>query len=164
MLIEALDDRDQAMRSEAARSLGQFGPSIASPPLIAKLQSFLTESQVEDVRLASLGALDSLARDDERVARVIVDTAAKDPSVQVRTKAVNVLIPKFDFAVLALVAALDDPNPQVRLAAGNKLAWIGLSDERTVPALCHAALKADDVTREGIGMIFSQLILDRAND
>jgi HEAT repeat protein len=126
--------------------------------------SFLSEGQSEELRAASLDALDSFARDDERVARAIADAAAKDPSFEVRKKAVNLLMPKFDFVVPTFVAALDDPNPQVRLTAGNKLAWLGMTDDRTVPALCHAALKADDVTKEGIGLIFSQLILDRPND
>lgn len=164
MLIEALDDRDLATRTAAARSLGRFGPSIATKPLIDKMQSFLSETQAEDLRLASLETLDSLARDDERIVRAIADAAARDPSFQVRTKAVNMLMPKFDFVIPTLVAAMDDPIPQVRLAAGDKLAWIGLTDDRTVPALCHAALKADDVTKEGIGLVFSQLALGRSED
>jgi HEAT repeat protein len=118
----------------------------------------------EDLRGAALDALDSLARDEARVARVTADVAAKDPSLQVRVKAVNLLRPPADPAMSTLVAALDDPNPQVRLAAGTKLAWVGLSDDRTVPAICHAALKADDVTREGIAIYINQLILDRPND
>ncbi len=164
ILIETLDDNDLATRAEAIRSLGRFGPSIASKPLIEKVLSFLHEGQPEELRAASLDTLDSLARGDERIARVTADAAAKDPSGAVRKKAVNLLVPKFDFVVPTLVAALDDPEPQVRLAAGDKLAWIGMSDDRTVPALCHAALKADDVTREGIGIVFSQLILDRSDD
>lgn len=68
LLIEALDDPDTATRSEAARSLGQFGPGIATKDLIDKLLSYLDEDQAEELRLASLGALDSVARDNESVA------------------------------------------------------------------------------------------------
>lgn len=160
MLIEALDDRDLALRTEATRSLGQLGSTIASKPLIDKMLSFLSEGQSEELRAASLDALDSFARDDERVARAIADAAAKDPSFEVRKKAVNLLMPKFDFVVPTFVAALDDPNPQVRLTAGNKLAGLGLNDDRTVPALCQAARKADEATREGIGTNIEQLHLD----
>ncbi len=164
MLLEALDDPDPAIRTEAARSLGLYGPSIASQPLIDKLLLFLREGQLDELRAASLDTLDSLARGDERIARATATAAASDSSFEVRKQAVNLLMPKFDFVIPAFVAALDDPEPQVRLAAGTKLAWIGLSDDRTVPALCHAALKADDVTREGFALIFSQLVIDRPDD
>jgi HEAT repeat protein len=161
ILIEALDDPDPGIRAEAARSLGQLGRGVASKELIDKLRALLGESRSEDLRLAGLGALRSLAGDDELVARTIAASATEDPSFEVRKTAVNLLMPNFEFVVPALAAALDDPNPQVRLAAGNKLAWVGVTDDRVVPALCRAAIKADAVTREGIGMIFSQLALDR---
>ena len=50
------------------------------------------------------------------------------------------------------------------MIAGSNLAWIGLIDDRIVPALCKAALKADKVTREGIGSNINLLILDRVSD
>ena len=164
ILIEALDDHDLATRTEAARSLGRFGPSIASKPLIDKMLSFLSEGQAEELRLASLEALDSLARDDERIVRAMADAAARDPSFEAAQEGREYPDAEVRFRGSYICRRLDDPDPQVRLAAGNKLAWIGLTDDRTVPALCHAALKADDVTKEGIGMIFSQLALERPND
>ena len=39
-----------------------------------------------------------------------------------------------------------------------------MSDDRIVPALCRAALNADDATREGIGSNIDLLILERPND
>ena len=81
-----------------------------------------------------------------------------------RKKAVTLLVPKFDFGVPSLIAALDDPNPEVQLTAGTKLAWIGLADDRTVPALCHAALTAQGATREGVGMNIDVLVVDRHDD
>ena len=58
--------------------------------------------------MASLGALDELARDDERVVHAFAK-AAGDPSVEVRKTAVGLLLPKYDFVVPVFVAALDDP-------------------------------------------------------
>ena len=160
VLTEVLDDPEAGVRTEAARGLGQLGRGISTKPLIEKLRALLDVNQPEGLRLAALGALDSLARNEEQVARVIADAAARDTSLEVRKNAVNMLFPGFDFAMPTLIAALDDPEPQVRLAAGTKLAMVGLSDDRTVPALCRAAVKADPLTREGFGMIIHDLSLE----
>ena len=56
--------------------------------------------------------------------------------------------------------ALDDPSPEVKLTAGSYLARIGLVDARVVPALCKAARKADDLTREGIGDNLEGLVVE----
>ena len=97
--------------------------------------------------------------------RAIADVSAKDQSAKVRYMSVSTMkMPTFGFQVAALVAALEDRNPQVRLAAGTNLAMIGMRDERTVPALCRAALKADYATREGVGTHIDLLIMDRASD
>ncbi len=133
-LSAALDDRDPAVRLEAARSLGRFGREIASGPLVDKLVSALASDNPEDIRQAGVETLDSIARDREPVARAIADVAAKDPSPQVRYTAIGVMkTPIFAFQFPALVAALDDPSPRVRLLAGSNLAWIGMTDDRVVP-------------------------------
>jgi HEAT repeat protein len=164
-LSEALDDRDPGVRLEATVSLGMLGPAGVSDAIVARLLSTLGADHPEDLRGASVGTLHSLAKDQERVARAIADVAAKDASADVRYKAVGIMkMPKFPFQVPALVAALEDPNPRVRLIAGTNLAYIGMTDDRTVPALCRAAQSADDVTREGIGINFDLLILERATD
>ena len=49
------------------------------------------------------------------------------------------------------------------MIAANKLAGIGMADDRTIPALCRAALKADDRTREVLADIL-QLALEKPND
>jgi HEAT repeat protein len=166
ILLTALDDRDPAVRVEAIRSLGRFGRGIASGPLLDKVLSALGPEQPVEIRAASLEALDSLAQDQERSARAIAGIAAEDPSPEIRYRAVSsIKKPIFEFQVPALIAALDDPNPRVRLIAGNNLARIGMSDDRTVPALCHAALTADDDgTREGIGTNLDLLVLDSPSD
>ena len=61
---------------------------------------------------------------------MIADFSAKDPSPQIRNKAVGIMkTATFAFQIPALVVALEDPSPQVRLTAGTNLAWIGLSDD-----------------------------------
>ena len=70
----------------------------------------------------------------------------------------------FGFEIDALIAALDDASPEVRLTAGSHLAAIGLGDARVVPALCKAAREADDVTREGVGVNLERLVLDTAQN
>jgi HEAT repeat protein len=165
ILIKALDDRDPAVRLEATRSFGWFSPDTASGPLVDKLLLGLGPDYPEQVRGATMDALARLARDQERVARAIAEASAKDPSAQIRTKAVGTMkTSTFAFQVPALIAALVDSSPQVRLTAGASLAGIGLSDDRTVPALCRAALTADDATREGIASNIEILILERPND
>ncbi len=59
-LIQALDDEAGATQVQAVLSLGQFGPAVATEPLIARLRSTLLESKNELLRLAALDALDSL--------------------------------------------------------------------------------------------------------
>jgi HEAT repeat protein len=54
ILITALDDRDPLVRLEATRSLGNFGPGIASGPLIDKLVRALGPDNPQDLREASV--------------------------------------------------------------------------------------------------------------
>jgi HEAT repeat protein len=165
ILTRALDDPDPNVRIEATSSLGRWGRGVTSDAIIAKLMPALSPDLPVDLRDASLATLEVLGRDQERVARAIADVATKDPSPRVRHRAVGFMTkPVFGFQVPALIAALDDPDTQVRLTAGTSLASIGLADDRVVPALCHAALNADELTREGIGMNFDRLVLDKASD
>jgi HEAT repeat protein len=57
ILITALDDRDPLVRLEATRSLGNFGPGIASGPLIDKLVRALGPDNPQDLREASVARL-----------------------------------------------------------------------------------------------------------
>ena len=159
-LVAALDAPDPGLRTEATRALGQFGRSIATTELIDKLMAGLKPDQPAELREASVIALESLAPDDKRVTRALGEVLTGDPSPAVRGKGLaRMSKPATGIEVPALVAALEDPSPQVRLAAGTALARIGLNDDRTVPALCKAAHKPDESTREGIGMNFEHLML-----
>jgi HEAT repeat protein len=165
LLLEALADPQLDIRLEAIRSLGRLGATVSTGPAIDTLISLLARENPDEIRMAAVETLDSLGRDQERVARSIADVAANDPSPAVRNKAVAIIkTPIYDFQVPTLISALDDPSPQVRLAAGSNLAWIGMTDERIVPALCRAALKADSATREGVGNNIDVLILERPAD
>jgi HEAT repeat protein len=164
-LLKGLDDPDPAVRLEATRSFGSFGPGIASEPLVDRLLLGLGPDYPEEVRDATIDTLALVARDQERVARAIADASAKDPSPQIRNKAVDGMKkPTFAFQIPALIVALEDSSPQVRLTAGANLASIGVSDDRIVPALCRSALEADDATREGIGSNIDLLVLLRPDD
>ncbi|AMV36180.1 HEAT repeat domain-containing protein [Planctomyces sp. SH-PL62] len=168
-LMEALDDPDPTVRAEAVRSLGRFGTRGKTPPtlpinidaLTDALRAALDADQPDELRSAAVDALDSFSGGDERIAQALADAAVEDPSPAVRKKALSLLRPEYPATVPALVAAVDDPDAQVLLEATAKLAQIGMADDRTVPALCRAALRADDRSREGVGMNLAQLILER---
>jgi hypothetical protein len=133
--------------------------------VIDKLLAALNPGQSVDQRDATVLALESLAPQQERVARALADVLASDSSALVRSHALA-LMPrrKFGFEIEALIAALDDPSPEVSLTAGSHLARIGLSDPRVIPALCKAARKANELTREGAGINLERLTLDTARN
>jgi HEAT repeat protein len=162
-LISALDDRDKSVRLEAIRALGRYGSSVNSAGVIDLLIAGLSSGESEEHRDASVLALESIAPEQQRVARAIAGVLAKDPSPIVRIHALALMTRRtFGFELEALIAALDDASPEVSLTAGEHLARIGLGDPRVIPALCHAALKADDMTREGVGINLERVALDTA--
>ena len=146
-LVAAVDDKDLQVQIEATRALGRFGESLATDTLINKLIAALSTDRPNELRHASLGALEAIAPDREPVVRAAVNCLAKDPSALIRHKAVALLKgPNFDFVIPGLCTALEDSSAEVRLAAGANLARIGMNDDRVVPALqgrppgrrCHA--------------------------
>jgi len=159
-LIAALDDQDSGVRLEATRAVGRFGSGVSSPAVIDKLIAGVNPAQSDEQRDASVVALEAIAPDQERVARALADVLAKDSSPIVRNKALSLMSQAaFDFEIDSLIAALEDPSAEVKLAAGAHLARIGVKDARVVPALCKAARKPDDLTREGIGVNIERLVL-----
>jgi HEAT repeat protein len=165
VLIAALGDPDPAVRLASVRAVGRFGTAVGKGSVVDKLISILRSDGADEMRDSCALALVSIAPEQERVALALAEALSKDRSPAVRcTAAAAMKGSSFAFAVPALIAALDDSSPQVRLAAGACLASIGLSDDRTVPALCRAALKADEMTREGIGFNIGLLILELRSD
>jgi HEAT repeat protein len=164
-LVEAIDDRDPDVRQSAMNALTFHGASAGSGPGVDKLIAVVASDQPENIRLAAIQALGSIGRDQERVARFMPEVLKTDPSPVVRNNAALLTMnSKYGFEIPALIAALDDQSPQVRLTAGGGLAAIGLGDDRIVPALCRAARKADDLTREGIGVNIGKLRWDPPTD
>jgi HEAT repeat protein len=165
LIVGAFDDDDPAIRLEATRALGMFSTGVGSGPIFDRLISALAPDRPADLREASIATLSSLGQDQESVVCAIARAATSDPSDQVRYVAVGVLKKaKFGCEIPALLAALEDQSARVRLIAGGNLAWIGLIDDRIAPALCKAALNAEKLTREGIGINFNLLYLDRISD
>jgi HEAT repeat protein len=164
-LVEALDDHDPQVRLAAMNALSLHGVSVGTGPGVDKLIAVIASAQPENMRLAAIQALGATGRDQERVARFLTEILKTDPSATVRNDAVLLLRnTKFGFEIPALIAALDDESPQVRLSAGSGLGAIGLSDDRAVPALCRAARKADALTREGFGANIGKLRFDSPPD
>ena len=160
-LVEALDDRDPGVRLAATLALSLHRDPAASAPAIDKLYSLLSSMQPEESKLAAIQTLGAISGDQERFARSLTEILAKDHSPAVRNSAAFILRTKsFGFEIPALIAALDDQSAQVRLTAGAGLGWIGLKDDRTVPVLCRAALKADELTREGMSVNIEMLRFD----
>ena len=152
-LVRALDDPDAGVRLAAVHALSIQKASPEPGPAIEKLLAMLASSPPDEMRAALVQTLPAVGAGQERVARALADLVSKDPNAQVRNDAVYQLRKtSFGFEIPAMIAALEDENPQVRLTATAGLATIGWKDDRTVPALCKAALKADEVTREGMGV------------
>ena len=151
---------------EAIRALGACGVAVASAPIIDRLLLALSTDGTDELRIASIETLDSLARDQDRVAHAIAAAAsgdASDPSSQASggpDQAADIRVPgsRFDRCARGFRPA------SAVVGWPTNLASIGLADDRVVPALCNAALKSDDVTREGIETNFGQLNFARTND
>ncbi|MHC5539587.1 HEAT repeat domain-containing protein [Singulisphaera rosea] len=182
-LIDALEDPDEDVRAAAAKALSRIGPGASSslPNLIAHLERDSSAS----MRRICLGALIPCAgkptKERDRVVTSLVRALQEDPDAGVRFAAANTLttvvrdaapttfpptqprrLPKglVDQTVPRLIEALDDQSREVREAAASGLAWIGLEDERVVPALCRAvrtSREPSDTARQlwGVWMYFA---------
>ena len=160
-LVAALDDRDPEVRIAVMNALSLHGPAAGTEPGVDKLIAVSASKEPEKTRLAAVQALGSIGRNQERVARFVTELRATDPSATVRNDAVLLMLnTNYGFEIAGLIAALDDQSPQVRLTAASNLGTLGLTDDRIVPALCQAARKADDLTREGIGVNIGKLRID----
>lgn len=116
----ARESRDDTLRRDAVRTLGQIGGRAAIADLIA-LSAYRQLREAAVAALAELDAeqtswlRDTLSDSDERRRRVVVDALA-------RTKNAS--------AAPILAAALEDAAPSVRLAATRALSRMDLRDAR----------------------------------
>ncbi len=164
-LVEAIDDGDIGVCLAALSALSLHGPSAGSAPAVDALIAEIGSTRPDAVRVGAVQALGSIGVGQERVARYLTEVMATDSSPAVRNNAALLSRnPKFGFEIPAMIAALEDESVEVRLTAVAGLCWIGMADDRTVPAVCKAARKADVATREGIGINVEMLTLFGAND
>lgn len=133
------DDADAGVRLAALEALGNLGPSAAEalPDVLA-----LTASRDTPMALAALRALRGLGQSSAEVTAAL-KKAAKDGDARVRVEALRTwaavveVVEVKDTDLETLVAALGDPQAQVRLGA--LMAWSRMYT--TTPAWKKALLK-----------------------
>jgi HEAT repeat protein len=137
-LLDALADADATVRWEAAKSLIALGDERAVPALIALAQG----TGESDQRAAAVYALGFL-NDSRALAPLLQVLRSSKEDAQVRGHAAEALAYINNRrAVPALIAALGDPAPEVRLWSAFALGELG--DRRAVAML--ERLAATDVT------------------
>src|SRR5262249_46046192 len=113
-LVRALGDPDAGVRLAAVNALSIQKASPDPGPAIDKLLAMLASSRPDELRVALVQTLPAVGGGLERVARALADLAAKDPNDQVRNDAVyQMRKTAFGFEIPAMIAALEDRNPQV---------------------------------------------------
>jgi HEAT repeat protein len=137
-LLAALADADETVRWEAAKALIALGDKRVVPPLIALAQGAGASEQ----RAAAVYALGFLY-DARALAPLVQVLRDRREDAQLRGHAAEALAYLgHRRAVPALIAALDDPSPEVRLWSVFALGELG--DRRAVAPL--ERLAATDVT------------------
>lgn len=115
-LITALKDPQPQVRVEAARALGSTKDPRAVGPLLAVVEhdegnpAWLAAQAVADIGEPGVKGLIALVKHDEAAVRrraVVGLSRARGPA-----------------AIACLAAALDDPDPKVRLSAFRSLTWV----------------------------------------
>ena len=141
-LIDALGDRNPAVREAAANTLRQFGPQTSN-----ELRQALYGHRTHSVRAGAAQALAPLATSDPEVMNALI-RATRDRSILVRRVSAEVIGnagPTAVGAVPALTEALLDADPDMRASAATALGRIGPAANAAIPALTVASL--DAVTR-----------------
>ena len=137
-LLDAVADADAPVRWEATKALIALGDTRVVPPLIALTQG----TGASDQRTAAVYVLGWL-RDTRALAPLVQVLRNSQEGAQLRSHAAEALAYLGDRrAVPALLAALDDPAPAVRLWSAFALGELG--DMRAVAPL--ERLAATDVS------------------
>ncbi|MEM9070160.1 MAG: HEAT repeat domain-containing protein [Myxococcota bacterium] len=140
-LLQALQDRDPAVRREAAETAGRVRLADAVPFLLEWL-----EDEDADVRAGAAGALGNIG--DTRSIPSLV-RALGDASSSVRRQAIAALGRMSDPAVVVpLLGRLDDDDPEVRIEAAQILSRLG--DERAVVPLVGRARDESPDVRQAV--------------
>lgn len=152
-LLEALGDKDPAMRCQAALRLADRDASDVSPFLLEALAD--PDASVRRSVVAALGRLGDL-----QAVGPLVDTMA-DESPEVRRATAWALANSGDsHVVLPLIDLLDDAASQVRQAAANALGR--MSDLRAMDPLLDALHDGSPEVREAASEALAQLGNPRA--
>ena len=137
-LAAALADDDASVRAAAAKALAQLGE-----PAVPALLRVLTRPSA-DAREAALVALADIR--DSRARTAVAQVLRRDRYSAVRAQAARAIgALKGESTVQALAAALEDPDPSVRLAVVQSLA--GCSSPPAVRALQRARQDAEEAVR-----------------
>lgn len=165
-LVHAVQGKDPAVRRDAARSLGTYGPTARSavPALIAALNA-------NDWQLRALAA-DALVRidpDPDRVAPPLIETFAEDASADYRNAVIEpvarALATLGRGAVPHLRRALADPRFTVRLGAAEALGALGPDAQEALPALASAVRDDDHLfVRTAAAQALERIDPDQAPD
>ena len=123
--VEALRLKDDGIRIDAARALGESGDPAAIDPLVAALRD--ENRFVREEAAKSLGKI----KDDRAISLLLA--ALSDDARCVRDGAVQALGGMGERAVVPLMGALGDPDWHVRMGAAISLRIIG--DQRAVDPL-----------------------------
>ena len=124
-IIKALRDEDSGVRKTAAEALGKIGDAKATVPLIAAV-----DDENWSVRQA---AVESLGKMGHAKAVDAVVNALRDGYSDVRQAAVTAAVQMGKPAVLALIKALSDDNPDTRRCSAEALGR--MKDQSSIPAL-----------------------------
>lgn len=171
-LVKALGDKDERVLKPAGRALIEIGPP-AIPALVNALGE--KDSVRPGVATAVLGRMGppavpalvrALGEKDDYRTQFLVTTAlgvigpaavrgltealgAPDPGLRERAAHALAMIcdPDAEEAVPALVKALEDKNPKVRMTAASALGGIGSAAREAIPALERALQDKDENVR-----------------
>ena len=136
-LIKALKDPQPEVRDSAALTLGSLGDSRAIPPLVEALQDL---NQVVRIRAAfSLAILG-----DTRGPAALLETVRGD-DLTARKEAAATLGNLRELGMPSLLQAMQDTNPEVRIAAIEGLGQYG--NEQAVAPLMEALKQGDSAAR-----------------
>ena len=134
-LVAALNDSDEEVRWCAATALGSIKDPRAVPPLIAALKD--ADFFMMPALITALGDIG-----DSRAAGPLLQAAKNTTMSDAKWALSNALVKLGAPAIDALAAALNDPDPGVRLYAVTALA--GIKDPHAVPPLIAALKDADN--------------------